>query len=112
MAHGWSKDRHLILRRPEMLSVVTPQPVPLPHQLRATPFYLQCEVQEALRALTDVERRFEAARERLEQRSIPDAARHMALVELEARHRKEREPYLQRLQKLHERIRLVALSGL
>jgi hypothetical protein len=94
------------------LTAVTPQPMPLPERLLATPFDLQCEVQGALRALADVEQRYEAARERLEQRSIPETAKHAALAELEAEYQQERRPYLHRLDQLQQRIRRVALSGL
>jgi hypothetical protein len=43
---------------------------------------------------------------------MPVAAKHDALVELEVWYRKERGPCLRRLERLQERIRSVALSGL
>jgi hypothetical protein len=66
------------------------------------------QLQKTLGALADVELRYEAARERLGH----EAGRTSAEVELEARYRREREPYVQRLEQLQRRIRLLVRSGL
>jgi hypothetical protein len=53
------------------------------------------ELQSTLRAVADVELRYEIAREGLELSSGPASARQGRVVELEARHRLELEPYAQ-----------------
>ena len=94
------------------LTVAAPQARPMARRMRWSSDDLLAEVQATLRALANVELRYEAAREQLERRAGPDIAKHGRFAELEARYRQEREPYLYRLDQLQQRIRRVALSGL
>ncbi len=68
------------------------------------------ELQRALAALARVELRCEAARERIQQK--PDAVRPQSLIEMEARYEKERQPHVERLEKLQNLIRCQILGGL
>jgi hypothetical protein len=61
------------------------------------------DLQRTLAALADVELRSEAARERLEQE--PPGIRQPFLIEIEARYRRERQPYIERLEHFQKRIR-------
>jgi hypothetical protein len=63
------------------------------------------ELQSTLRALADVEIRYEAARERIEQEAIPDSAKRRRLAELEACHWLESEPHARKLERLQQGIR-------
>ena len=71
------------------------------------PFYpadLLPELQSMLKALADVEVRYERERERLARSSEPEEVRKRRLGDLEQRRRREREPYLKRLSELQERM--------
>jgi hypothetical protein len=68
------------------------------------------ELQRTLAALADVELRYEAARERLEQSSF--GVRRVCLSELNKHYQQECEPYTQRLEQLQQQIRVHILSGL
>lgn len=68
------------------------------------------DLQHTLAALADVELRYEAVRERLEHE--PPGIREPFLVEIEARYRRERQPYVQRLEQLRRRIRARIMPGL
>jgi hypothetical protein len=68
------------------------------------------DLQQTLAALADVELRYEAVRERLEHE--PPGIREPFLVEIEARYRRERQPYVQRLEQLRRRIRAWIMPGL
>jgi hypothetical protein len=68
------------------------------------------DLQRTLATLADVEMRYEAARERLEHQ--PSAVRQPFLVDVEAEYQRERQPCVQRLERLQERIRVWILSGL
>ena len=68
-----------------------------------------CELQTTLRAIADVEFRYEVAREGLEEWTGPAPAKHLRFVELEARHRLELEPYAQKLNAVRRRIRSLAM---
>jgi hypothetical protein len=68
------------------------------------------DLQRTLAALADVELRYEAARERLEHE--PPSIREPFLVEIEARYRRERQPYAQRLEQLRGRVRAWIMPGL
>jgi hypothetical protein len=61
------------------------------------PSDLTPEIQRALRALADIEARFEADQEGLEHWSGPSPAKQRLLAQLKARHGREREPLVQRL---------------
>ncbi|HEX2136941.1 MAG TPA: hypothetical protein VHG30_13730 [Microvirga sp.] len=71
------------------------------------PFYpadLLPELQSMLKALADVEVRYERERERLARSSEPDEVRERLLAALERQRRREREPYVRRLSELHARM--------
>ena len=93
-----------------------PRPVPTRHRTPEPdrddcyPNDLLPDLQRTLAALADVELRSEVARERLEQE--PPGIREPFLVEIEARYRRERQPHVQRLEQLRERIRAWLLPGL
>jgi hypothetical protein len=67
------------------------------------------ELQSTLRALADVEIRYEAARERIEREAIPGSSKHRHLAELEACHRLEVKPYARKLERLQHEIRSLML---
>ncbi len=79
----------------------------------ADPLYpedLLPEVQRVLKALSDVEVRYELEHDRIAQSHDPDAVKKRLLKQLKDRRRSEREPYVRRLSVLQQRI--LALSGL
>jgi hypothetical protein len=82
---------------------------PEPDQDDCYPDDLLPDLQRTLAALADVELRYEAARERLEQE--PPGIREPFLVEIEARSRRERQAHVQRLEQLRERIRALMMPG-
>ncbi|KLK92590.1 hypothetical protein AA309_12840 [Microvirga vignae] len=55
------------------------------------------ELQGALAALADLEVQYETDRERLQAWAGPDAIKRKLAAQLEERHQREREPYVQRL---------------
>ena len=63
---------------------------------------LSPDIQSALAVLSDIEARYESDRESLESWSGPEAIRKRLLDLLEARHKREREPLVQRLAELHQ----------
>ena len=63
---------------------------------------LSPEIQSALAVLSDIEARYESDRESLESWSGPEAIRKRLLDLLDARHKREREPLVQRLAELHQ----------
>jgi len=67
------------------------------------------DLQRTLAALADAEIRYEEAREWLAHET--PAARSLFLVEIEARYRRERQPYLERLEHLQKRIRAWLMPG-
>ncbi|WP_162820788.1 hypothetical protein [Microvirga calopogonii] len=67
------------------------------------------DLQRTLAALVAAEIRYEEARERLAHE--PPAVRSLFLVEIEARYRRERQPYLERLEHLQQRIRAWLMPG-
>lgn len=62
------------------------------------PSELTPEIQRALRALADVETQFEIDREGLERWSAPSPVKERLLAQLNARHARDREPLVQRLE--------------
>jgi hypothetical protein len=70
------------------------------------------DLQSTLRAVADVELRYEIAREGLEECSGSASAKHRRLVELETERRLELEPYTQKLDQLQRRIRSLMSSPL
>ena len=90
--------------------VTTRYRAPEPDQAGCYPDDLLPDLQRTLAALADVEFRSEVARERLEHE--PPGIREPFLVEIEARYRRERQPYVQRLDQLRERIRGLIMPGL
>ena len=71
------------------------------------PFYpadLLPELQSMLKALADVEVRYERERERLARSLEPEEVRERLLGALEERRRREREPFVKRLSEIQERI--------
>jgi hypothetical protein len=65
---------------------------------------LTTEMQRVLAALSEVEACYESDRECLKGWSGPDAIRERFIEQLDARHAEEREPLVQRLADLHQRI--------
>ena len=63
-----------------------------------------CEpaIQDTLSALANIEARYQYEREQLECRSGPEGVKTRCQQELEERHRKEREPLVHHLAKLHQ----------
>jgi hypothetical protein len=73
---------------------------------------LLLELQSTLRAVADVDLRYEIAHEGLEECSGSASAKHRRLVELETQHRLELEPYAHKLDQLQRRIRSLMSSPL
>jgi hypothetical protein len=72
----------------------------------SAPWYpndLLAELQSTLATLADIEVRYEADRERLEAWAGPEAIKEKFAAQLEERHQRDREPYVQRLADLHYR---------
>jgi hypothetical protein len=69
------------------------------------------EIQATLAALADLECSHEIDQERLKQGSSTDAAWQHLRVERERRHQQEREPYMQRLNQLQHRMRMLTSSN-
>jgi hypothetical protein len=68
------------------------------------------ELQTMLAALADLEVRYEKGREQLAAGEGPKAAKGQVAAQLEERHQREREPYIQRLSDLqHRTITIMAL---
>ncbi len=63
---------------------------------------LSPEIRSALAALAGVENRYEIDQECLKGWQGPEAVRQRLLDHLEARHKREREPLVQRLAELHQ----------
>jgi hypothetical protein len=63
---------------------------------------LSPDIQIALAALSDIEARYASDRESLDSWCGAEAARKRLLDLLDARHRREREPLVQRLAELHQ----------
>ena len=59
-------------------------------------------IQDTLSALANIEARYQYEREQLECRSGPEGVKTRWQQELEERHRKEREPLVHHLAKLHQ----------
>jgi hypothetical protein len=59
-------------------------------------------IQDTLSALANIEARHQYEREQLERRSGPEGVKTRWQQELEERHRKEREPLVHHLAKLHQ----------
>ena len=59
-------------------------------------------IQDTLSALANIEARYQYEREQLECRSGPEGVKTRCQQELEERHRKEREPLVHHLAKLHQ----------
>jgi hypothetical protein len=59
-------------------------------------------IQDTLSALANIEVRYQYERKRLERRSGPEGVKTRWQQELEERHRKEREPLVHHLAKLHQ----------
>lgn len=75
-------------------------PVPVT-QASCYPDTLLAELQSALAALADLEAQYETDRERLQAWAGPDTIKQKFAAQLEERHQREREPYVQRLADLH-----------
>ena len=72
---------------------------------------LLAELQTTLAALADVEVQYQTDRERLEAWDGPDAIKTKFTAQLEERHQRDRELYVQRLADLHcSMIRIMALE--
>jgi hypothetical protein len=62
------------------------------------------QLQTTLSALADIEARYEAEREYLEQRTVSETDRSEWVADLESRRQTDREPYVQRLAELHHQM--------
>lgn len=93
-----------------------PRPVTMRHRAPepdrdgCNPDALVPDLQRTLAALANVELRYEAARERLGHE--PPGIREPFLIEIEARYRRELQPYVLRLEQLRGRIRAWIMPGL
>ena len=79
-----------------------------------TPFYpeeLLPEMQAMLKALADVEVRYEQDRKRLRRSAEPKEAKERLARDLKERRRQEREPYLRRINELQQKMRAVSDLG-
>ncbi len=95
-----------------MLHAFVPSEV-LVHTL-PVPFYpedLLPEMQGMLKALVDVEVRYEQDRKRLRRLAEPKEVKERLSRDLERRRRREREPYVKRLAELQHRMRAVSDLG-
>jgi hypothetical protein len=71
------------------------------------------ELQVMLAILADIEMQFQADRERLDTWAGPEAIKTEFAAQLEERRQQAREPYLQRLADLHDRmIRIMTLEDI
>ncbi len=78
------------------------------------PFYpddLLPEIQSMLKALADMEARYERERDRLNRSPEPAAVKKRLLVRLRDRRRQEWEPYAKRLSVLQRRMRAISDLG-
>ena len=78
------------------------------------PFYpegLLPELQSMLKALADVEVRYEQDRKRLRRSAEPKETKERLLRDLERRRRRDREPYVKRLAGLQQRMRAISDLG-
>jgi hypothetical protein len=82
-------------------SSAAPRPLAPSTQAPWSPDDLLAELQSTLATLADIEVWYEADRERLEAWDGPDAIKKKFAAQLEERHQREREPYVQRLADLH-----------
>ncbi len=74
---------------------------------------LLAELQTTLAALADLEVQYEIDRERLEAWDGPEAIKKKFAAQLEERHQRDREPYVQRLADLHcSMIRIMTLEDI
>jgi hypothetical protein len=89
-----------------MLRVLINQPTAL---VEIDPSSLSPEIRTALAALSDIEARYESDYEGLKGWSGPEAARERLLDLLEARHLREREPLVQHLAELHQRLTFASM---
>jgi hypothetical protein len=71
------------------------------------------ELQATLAILADIEMQFQTDRERLDTWAGPEMIKRKFATQLEERHQREREPYVQRLANLHcSMIRIMALEDI
>jgi hypothetical protein len=71
------------------------------------------EIQTALAALADVEVRYEIDRKHMAAWAGPDSLQKRFAAQLEQRHQRKREPYVQRLSDLqHRTMRIMALQDI
>jgi hypothetical protein len=71
------------------------------------------ELQATLAILADIEMQFQTDRERLDTWAGPEAIKRKFAAQLEERRQQDREPYLQRLADLHDRmIRVMTLEDI
>ncbi len=78
------------------------------------PYYaddLLPEMQSMLKALADIEVRYEREHDRLSRSPEPDEVKKRLLARLRERRRQEREPYLKRLSLLQHRMRAISDLG-
>jgi hypothetical protein len=68
------------------------------------PDQLQTEIQCALATLADVECLYEQRRNRLDNSPVPESVRARLCDRLERRRQRDREPLVQRLAELHQRL--------
>ncbi len=75
--------------------------------LEAAPVYpedLEPALQDALALLANIDAHYDAERERLDHWLGPDSVKARLSAQLAEAHRQEREPYVQRLAELHQRM--------
>ena len=84
-----------------------PRPLAPSTQSPWHPDDLLAELQTTLAALADVEVQYEMDRERLEAWAGPEAIKHKFATQLEERHQRDREPYVQLLADLQNRASMI-----
>jgi hypothetical protein len=94
-------------------SSTAPRPLAPSTQALWSPDDLLAELQATLAALADLEVLYQTDRERLGAWDGPEAIKRKFESQLEERHQRDREPYVQRLADLHcSMIRIMALEDI
>ncbi len=94
-------------------SSAAPRPLAPSSQAPWSPGDLLVELQSTLAALADIEVQYETDRERLEAWDGPEAIKTKFAAQLEERHQRDREPYVQRRADLHgSMIRIMVLENI
>ncbi len=80
-------------------------------QGQAYPVDLSSEIEFTLEALANLDSRYEADRERFRQWPDPDGVKEAFLEQLEARHDRDRQPFIQKLANLQREMTTARIFG-